>query len=213
MDVFFQQYFDLDIMRDNFSYVLDGFWLTIQLSLIRACWRWCGAWSGAAACCARPRDAAGARARDHVHRRAARHPAAARDPADRRQPAGARLPADVAARPGLPRQAGDLLVRRPGDLADLRRLLRGGLPRRPRRRALRPDGGGALARHELSQGHAPRDRAAGDPQGDPADAERLHRPDEGHLARGGDRAGRGREGGSRGPGGDSSTAPRSRWAP
>jgi polar amino acid transport system permease protein len=34
MDVFFQQYFDLDIMRDNFSYVLDGFWLTIQLSLI-----------------------------------------------------------------------------------------------------------------------------------------------------------------------------------
>jgi polar amino acid transport system permease protein len=34
MDVFFQQYFDLDIMRDNFGYVLDGFWLTIQLALV-----------------------------------------------------------------------------------------------------------------------------------------------------------------------------------
>ena len=34
MDIFFEQYFDLDIMRDNFGYVLEGFWLTIQLSLI-----------------------------------------------------------------------------------------------------------------------------------------------------------------------------------
>ena len=34
MDIFFEQYFDLDIMRDNFSYVLDGFWMTLQLSLI-----------------------------------------------------------------------------------------------------------------------------------------------------------------------------------
>jgi polar amino acid transport system permease protein len=34
MDVFFEQYFDLDIMSDNFSYVLDGFWLTIQLALV-----------------------------------------------------------------------------------------------------------------------------------------------------------------------------------
>ena len=34
MDVFFQQYFDLDIMSDNFSFVLDGFWLTIQLALV-----------------------------------------------------------------------------------------------------------------------------------------------------------------------------------
>jgi polar amino acid transport system permease protein len=34
MDVFFQQYFNLDIMRDNFSYVLDGFGLTLQLALI-----------------------------------------------------------------------------------------------------------------------------------------------------------------------------------
>ena len=31
MDVFFQQYFDLDIMRDNFSFVLEGFWLTMLL--------------------------------------------------------------------------------------------------------------------------------------------------------------------------------------
>jgi polar amino acid transport system permease protein len=34
MDVFFEQYFDLDIMRDNFGYVLEGFWLTIQLALV-----------------------------------------------------------------------------------------------------------------------------------------------------------------------------------
>jgi polar amino acid transport system permease protein len=34
VDIFFEQYFDLDIMRDNFGYVLDGFWLTIQLALI-----------------------------------------------------------------------------------------------------------------------------------------------------------------------------------
>ena len=46
-----------------------------------------------------------------------------------------------------------------------------------------------------AQCDAPRDRPAGDPQGDPADAERLHRADEGHVAGGGDRARRGREGG------------------
>ena len=33
MDVFFEQYFDLDVMRDNFSFVLEGFWLTLQLAL------------------------------------------------------------------------------------------------------------------------------------------------------------------------------------
>jgi polar amino acid transport system permease protein len=36
MDVFFEQYFDLDLMRDNFDYVLDGFWLTIQVALLSA---------------------------------------------------------------------------------------------------------------------------------------------------------------------------------
>lgn len=36
MDVFFEQYFDISIMRDNFSQVLDAFWLTIQLALISA---------------------------------------------------------------------------------------------------------------------------------------------------------------------------------
>jgi polar amino acid transport system permease protein len=36
MDVFFHQYFDLDIISDNFSFVLEGFWLTIQLSLVSA---------------------------------------------------------------------------------------------------------------------------------------------------------------------------------
>jgi polar amino acid transport system permease protein len=34
MDVFFEQYFDLDIMRDNFDYVLEGFWMTIQIALV-----------------------------------------------------------------------------------------------------------------------------------------------------------------------------------
>lgn len=34
MDIFFEQYLDLDIMRDNFSYVLDGFWMTIQIALV-----------------------------------------------------------------------------------------------------------------------------------------------------------------------------------
>ena len=34
MDIFFEQYFDLDIMRDNFSYVLDGFWMTVQIALL-----------------------------------------------------------------------------------------------------------------------------------------------------------------------------------
>ncbi len=36
MDVFIEQYFDIDIMRDNFDYVLEGFWMTIQLSLLSA---------------------------------------------------------------------------------------------------------------------------------------------------------------------------------
>ena len=36
MDVFFQQYFDLGLMRDNFDKVLAGFWLTIQLALVSA---------------------------------------------------------------------------------------------------------------------------------------------------------------------------------
>jgi polar amino acid transport system permease protein len=34
MDIFFEQYFDLDIMRDNFDYVLDGFWMTVQIALV-----------------------------------------------------------------------------------------------------------------------------------------------------------------------------------
>jgi polar amino acid transport system permease protein len=36
MDVFFRQYFDLDVISDNFSFVLDGFWMTIQLALVSA---------------------------------------------------------------------------------------------------------------------------------------------------------------------------------
>ena len=36
MDVFFEQYFDFDVMDENFSAVLDAFWTTIQLALISA---------------------------------------------------------------------------------------------------------------------------------------------------------------------------------
>jgi polar amino acid transport system permease protein len=34
VDVFIDQYFDLDVMRDNFSYVLEGFWMTVQLAAV-----------------------------------------------------------------------------------------------------------------------------------------------------------------------------------
>jgi polar amino acid transport system permease protein len=34
--VFFQQYFDIGIMRDNFDDVLHGFWLTVQLAVVSA---------------------------------------------------------------------------------------------------------------------------------------------------------------------------------
>jgi polar amino acid transport system permease protein len=34
MDVFFHQYFDLDIIRDNFSFVLEGFGQTLLLSVV-----------------------------------------------------------------------------------------------------------------------------------------------------------------------------------
>jgi polar amino acid transport system permease protein len=34
MDVVFEQYFDFGIMRDEFGFVLDGFWQTLQLSFI-----------------------------------------------------------------------------------------------------------------------------------------------------------------------------------
>jgi polar amino acid transport system permease protein len=36
MDVFFDQYFDFDVMGDNFSFVVDAFWETVQLALISA---------------------------------------------------------------------------------------------------------------------------------------------------------------------------------
>ena len=36
MDVFFHQYFDLDIIRDNFDYVLEGFGQTLLLSVVSA---------------------------------------------------------------------------------------------------------------------------------------------------------------------------------
>jgi polar amino acid transport system permease protein len=36
MSIFFHQYFDLDIIRDNFSFVLDGFWQTLLLSGVSA---------------------------------------------------------------------------------------------------------------------------------------------------------------------------------
>jgi polar amino acid transport system permease protein len=36
MDVFFEQYFDFDVIGENFGYVIDAFWETIQLALISA---------------------------------------------------------------------------------------------------------------------------------------------------------------------------------
>ena len=36
MSVFFHQYFDLDVMGDNFHFVLTGFWMTVQLALVSA---------------------------------------------------------------------------------------------------------------------------------------------------------------------------------
>jgi polar amino acid transport system permease protein len=36
MSVFFDQYFDIGLMRDNFDKVLAGFWLTVQLAVISA---------------------------------------------------------------------------------------------------------------------------------------------------------------------------------
>jgi polar amino acid transport system permease protein len=36
VSVFFHQYFDFDVMRDNFSYVLEGFGLTLELSIVSA---------------------------------------------------------------------------------------------------------------------------------------------------------------------------------
>jgi polar amino acid transport system permease protein len=36
VDVFVEQYFDLDVVRENFSFVVDAFWETVQLALISA---------------------------------------------------------------------------------------------------------------------------------------------------------------------------------
>ena len=36
MDVFFHQYFDIDIIRDDFSFVLEGFGQTVLLSVVSA---------------------------------------------------------------------------------------------------------------------------------------------------------------------------------
>jgi polar amino acid transport system permease protein len=36
VDIFIEQYFDFDIMGDNFDFILDGFWLTVQLALVSA---------------------------------------------------------------------------------------------------------------------------------------------------------------------------------
>jgi polar amino acid transport system permease protein len=36
MEVFFEQYFDIEIIRENFGYVVEAFWETVQLALISA---------------------------------------------------------------------------------------------------------------------------------------------------------------------------------
>ena len=88
MDVFFEQYFDLDLMRDNFGEVLDGVLARrSSLSLVSAV---LALDLGPVLALLRPRparDAARARARDRLHRRLPGDPAAAGDPADLRQPA------------------------------------------------------------------------------------------------------------------------------
>ncbi len=127
---------------------------------------------------------AGALGDDRLHRRLPRHPAVAGAPpavglplrrAERgRDPERARAP-------DLVRRDLAVLVGRDGPDDHLRRVHGRGLPRRNRGRSARADGGGAFARHEPRAVDALRDRPPGRAQGDPAAAERLHRPDEGHV--------------------------------
>src|SRR5215212_7331383 len=172
MDIFFEQYFDFDVMRENFSDVLDAFWTTVQLALISAV---LALLLGLILALLRAA------------------------PGRRMLPVRGLAIAYIDLFRGVPLL---LLVRRPFDRADLRRVLRRGVSRRPRSRAAGPERGRPLAWNEPYGRPAARHRAAGHPEGDPADAERLHRVDEGHVARPGHRRGRGGQGRTRGPGGD-----------
>ena len=78
MDFIREYYFDFGLMGDNFSAVLDGFWLTLQLSVLGGIFSL--VWGLVLAVI---RQLPGARAGavplavDRLHRRLPRHPAAA----------------------------------------------------------------------------------------------------------------------------------------
>ncbi len=78
MDFITNYYFDFGVMGDEFSRVLDGFWLTVKLSIISGVLSL--AWGLVLAVLRQlPGQGAGARALadDRLHRRLPRHPAAA----------------------------------------------------------------------------------------------------------------------------------------
>ena len=70
MDVVIEQYLDFGIMRDEFGFVLEGFWQTLQLSLVSGVLALL--WGLVLALLRQlpgRRPCAGARAHDRLHRR------------------------------------------------------------------------------------------------------------------------------------------------
>ena len=206
MDVIIEQYFDFSIMdrqlrRDHRGLLADD----PALDHRRSARADLGAGPRAAPAASRQGAGACARGDDRLHRRVPRYPHAAGPAACLGQPRRVRGGGcDPAGHrdPELVRQARPLLVRDHRAHGHLRRLHGRGLPRRDRGGAARADGGGSLARDEPRSGDASGDRPPGGAQGDSAAAERLHRPDEGHLAGQRDRLHRGRPGRARHPVGD-----------
>ena len=87
MQDFINQYFDFSLMVDHFDEVLDGFWMTIQLSIVAGVLSL--VWGLVLALLRQLPGRALAPVRwldDRLHRRLPRHPAAAGDPADLRRP-------------------------------------------------------------------------------------------------------------------------------
>ena len=204
MDVVLEQYFDFGIMGDEFGFVLDGFWETLQLSFV----------SGVLALIwglvlALMRQLPGRRFAP------VRGLAIAYIDVFRGIPLllvvliisgsapfvaeGLGLPRSV----GIPQWFGKTDPFWYGTLAltitygaYMAEVYRAG----NRGRSARADGGGAGTGHEPRAGDAPRDRPAGGQARRPAAAQRLHRADEGHVAHRGDRAARGRGGRPHGSG-------------
>ena len=188
MDVFFRQYFDRDIISDNFSFVLEGFGQTLLLSVVSAAPRdVVRARAGAASTSPGRRDDAGARPRDRLHRRMRGIPLllvilliVGSLPFLDFLPMRLRCP-DFFGKPDIFWFGVISIALTYG--AYYAEVYRAGLEGVPH--------GQIEAARSLGMSHAqcdaPRDRPAGDPEGDPADAERLHRTHEGHLAGPGDR--------------------------